>query len=143
METGFVRNNSPTGQSSGSGIGSSSNTRVVNYNQQSNGNGNGNSNMTILGEAMEQAEILRKELHRVHAGLSLLSHSVDRLGDTVTVKWANIDSRTYDFYNTLENDGGGSPFSSPLRIKSNVTGDSAIGVWAGYGARYYTLVIPH
>lgn len=64
-------------------------------------------------------------------------------GDTVTVKWANIDSRTFDFYNTLENDGGGSPFSSPLRIKSNVTGDSAIGIWAGYGARYYTIIVPH
>ena len=63
-------------------------------------------------------------------------------GDTVTVKWANIDSRTYDFYNTLENDGGGSPFSSPIRVKSNVTGDSAIGVWAGYGSHYYTIIVP-
>lgn len=63
-------------------------------------------------------------------------------GDTVTVKWTSIDSRTYDFYNTLENDGGGSPFSSPIRVKSNVVGDSAIGVWAGYGSRYYTIVIP-
>ena len=63
-------------------------------------------------------------------------------GDTVTIKWAYIDSRTFDFYNTLENDGGGSPFSSPVRIKSNVAGDSAIGVWAGYGSRYYTITIP-
>ncbi|MCW3127463.1 MAG: hypothetical protein JWO03_3121, partial [Bacteroidetes bacterium] len=63
-------------------------------------------------------------------------------GDTVTVKWTNIDSRTFDFYNTLENDGGGSPFSSPVRVKSNVSGDSAIGIWAGYGARYYTITIP-
>jgi hypothetical protein len=44
---------------------------------------------TPLGEAIEQAEILRKELNRVHAGLSLLTHSVDRLGDVVIVdsKW--------------------------------------------------------
>jgi hypothetical protein len=63
-------------------------------------------------------------------------------GDTVTVKWANIDSRTFNFYNSLENDGGGSPFSSYIRVRSNVTGDSAIGVWAGYGARYYTIIVP-
>jgi hypothetical protein len=63
-------------------------------------------------------------------------------GDTVTLKWANIDSRTYNFFNTLENDGGGSPFSSYVRVQSNVTGDSAIGVWAGYGARYYTIIVP-
>jgi Domain of unknown function (DUF4249) len=63
-------------------------------------------------------------------------------GDTVTVKWASIDSRTFDFFNTLENDGGGSPFSSYIRVKSNVEGDSAIGIWAGYGARYYTIIVP-
>jgi len=63
-------------------------------------------------------------------------------GDTVTVKWANIDSRTFNFFNTLENDGGGSPFSSYVRVQSNVVGDSAIGVWAGYGARYYTIIVP-
>jgi hypothetical protein len=64
-------------------------------------------------------------------------------GDTVTVKWASIDSRTYDFFNTIENDGGGSPFSSYIRVKSNVVGDSAIGIWAGYGAKYYSIIVPH
>lgn len=78
METGVVRANSPGGSVSGS--------RAVHYNPQSSG---GNNSITVLGEAMEQAEILRMELNRVHAGLSLLSHSVDRLGDVVTVnsKW--------------------------------------------------------
>ena len=52
---------------------------------QSQGQGQGSGNVSILGEAMEQAEVLRRELNRVHAGLSLLSHSVDRLGDTVAV----------------------------------------------------------
>ncbi len=63
-------------------------------------------------------------------------------GDTVTVKWASIDSKTYDFYFSLENDGGGSPFSSPIRVKSNIQGDSVIGIWAGYGAKYYNLIVP-
>jgi hypothetical protein len=61
-------------------------------------------------------------------------------GDTVTVKWANIDSRTYDFFYTLENDGGGSPFSSPVKAKTNING--GLGVWAGYSTKYYKIVIP-
>jgi hypothetical protein len=48
-------------------------------------NSGGPGTVSVLREAMEQAELLRKELNRVHAGLSLLSHSVDRLGDIVTV----------------------------------------------------------
>lgn len=51
----------------------------------SNGQTAQSSTVSVLGEAMEQAEVLRKELNRVHAGLSLLSHSVDRLGDIVEV----------------------------------------------------------
>lgn len=61
-------------------------------------------------------------------------------GDTVTMKWSNIDSRSYDFYFTLENDGGGSPFSSPVEVKSNI--DGGLGVWAGLASQYYTIVIP-
>ena len=64
-------------------------------------------------------------------------------GDSVTIKWAKIDSHTFDFFFTLENDGGGSPFSSPIRVKSNIVGDSVIGVWAGYAATYYTIVVPN
>jgi hypothetical protein len=61
-------------------------------------------------------------------------------GDTVTVKWANIDSKVYDFYYTLENDGGGSPFSQPVKIKTNI--HNGLGVWAGYASQYTTLIIP-
>jgi Domain of unknown function (DUF4249) len=63
-------------------------------------------------------------------------------GDTVVIKWVNIDSHTYDFFLTLENDGGNSPFGAPIKVKSNVVGNKAIGIWAGYGAKYYTVVIP-
>ena len=76
METGLVRANNSTGS------GQSSGSKIVHYSPPGSGT---NNNVTILGEAMEQAEILRVELNRVHAGLSLLSHSVDRLGDVVTV----------------------------------------------------------
>jgi hypothetical protein len=61
-------------------------------------------------------------------------------GDTVTVKWSNIDVKTYDFFYTLENDGGDSPFSSPVKIKTNV--NNGLGIWAGYATKYYTVAIP-
>ncbi len=61
-------------------------------------------------------------------------------GDTVSVKWSNIDSKTYDFFFTLENDGGDSPFSAPVKIKSNI--NNGLGVWAGYATRYYEVIIP-
>lgn len=61
-------------------------------------------------------------------------------GDTVVVKWSNIDSRTYDFFYTLENDGGDSPFSSPVKIKSNIS--NGLGIWAGYATKYYGIKVP-
>lgn len=61
-------------------------------------------------------------------------------GDTVTVKWSNIDNATYQFFYTLENDGGDSPFSSPIKIKSNIK--NGLGVWAGYASNYYTITVP-
>lgn len=61
-------------------------------------------------------------------------------GDTVGVKWSQIDKNVYDFYSTLENDGGDSPFSSPVKIMSNVKG--GLGVWAGYATTYGSVVIP-
>ncbi len=63
-------------------------------------------------------------------------------GDTITVKWCNIDYYTYKFYRTLEfelnNDG---PFSSPVMVQSNIK--NGLGVWAGYNTSFKTLVIPH
>jgi hypothetical protein len=61
-------------------------------------------------------------------------------GDTVTIKWSNIDSKTYDFFFTLENDGGDSPFSSPVKIKTNI--NNGLGVWAGYATKYYDIIVP-
>lgn len=61
-------------------------------------------------------------------------------GDTVTLKWGNIDYKTYNFFLTLENDGTGSPFSAQVKVESNVSG--AIGVFAGYSTSYRTIIIP-
>ena len=61
-------------------------------------------------------------------------------GDTAVVKWSTIDKAHYDFWHTLESDGGDTPFSAPTRIKSNITG--GIGIWGGYGTFLDTLYIP-
>ncbi len=61
-------------------------------------------------------------------------------GDTVVVRGCSIDMNVYKFYKSYEDQlaNQGSPFASPSNVKSNVLG--GLGVWAGYGAYYDTLV---
>lgn len=63
-------------------------------------------------------------------------------GDTVVVKWCSIDKNVFNFWRTLEYSYGatGNPFSTPVEVSTNISG-GALGVWAGYGATYDTLVI--
>jgi hypothetical protein len=64
-------------------------------------------------------------------------------GDTVTLKWCSIDKSVYDFYRTYEYATGtiGNPFASPVSVLTNIKG-GALGIWAGYGAKYKTAVVP-
>ncbi len=61
-------------------------------------------------------------------------------GDTVTIKWSAIDNRVFTFWQTLAFSAGsvGNPFASPTKIQGNVS--DALGVWAGYGATFYTII---
>jgi hypothetical protein len=63
-------------------------------------------------------------------------------GDSVTVKLANIDKNTYDFWRTMEFSYAsiGNPFSSPTKVLGNVRG--ALGYFGGYAVQYKTIVIP-
>ncbi|MCB0699279.1 MAG: DUF4249 domain-containing protein [Chitinophagales bacterium] len=63
------------------------------------------------------------------------------VGDTVLFKWTAIDKNVYDFWNTYEYALGtlGSPFATPIQVKSNIS-NGALGIWAGYGAIYDTLI---
>jgi len=65
-------------------------------------------------------------------------------GDTVVVKWSSIDKDVFDFWRTLEFSAlsTGNPFSSPIEVSTNISG-GALGVWAGYGNTYDTLIIPN
>lgn len=62
-------------------------------------------------------------------------------GDTINIKWINIDKAHFDFWNTLEfNAVNQGPFSSYTRISSNISG--GLGVWGGLSATYYKIVAP-
>ena len=65
-------------------------------------------------------------------------------GDSVTLKWCEIDKGVYDFWNSyiFANNAIGNPFSSPINIQTNMT-NGALGVWCGYGSILTTLVVPH
>ncbi|MCB0539214.1 MAG: DUF4249 family protein [Bacteroidetes bacterium] len=62
-----------------------------------------------------------------------------KLGDTVTVMWNNIDRESYLFWSSIDADGGDTPFSSPVKALTNVTG--GLGIFAGYNQSFYTTVI--
>jgi hypothetical protein len=64
-------------------------------------------------------------------------------GDTVTVKLAEIDRVTYDFWRTLEfsYQSVGNPFSSPVKVLGNIS-NGALGYFGGYATQFHTLVIP-
>ncbi len=65
-------------------------------------------------------------------------------GDTVTLKWSEIDKGVYEFWNTYQfaSNAIGNPFSSPINVKTNMT-NGALGVWCGYGTLLSTIVVPH
>lgn len=64
-------------------------------------------------------------------------------GDTVTVKFCNIDKATFDFWRTLEYSyqSIGNPFSSPTTILGNIS-NGGLGTFSGYAAQYKSLIIP-
>lgn len=63
-------------------------------------------------------------------------------GDTINVKWCSIDRSTFLFWRSAELQLGsaGNPFSTLVRANNNIQG--GLGIWAGYGASYYKIVIP-
>jgi len=63
------------------------------------------------------------------------------LGDTVVVQWSTINYDVYEFlrFQDIQVTNGGSPFSSPINIPSNISND-ALGLWAGYSPTYDTIV---
>jgi len=63
-------------------------------------------------------------------------------GDTITVKFTNIDKPTFDFWRTMEFSYSsiGNPFSSPTKVLGNVK--NALGYFGGYAVQYKSLIVP-
>jgi hypothetical protein len=63
------------------------------------------------------------------------------IGDTVVVKMSSIDYYTFKFWYSaeMEMNSGGNPFTTPSPIISNIP--DALGVWAGYGPAFDTIII--
>jgi len=64
-------------------------------------------------------------------------------GDTLRIRFCSIDQAHFDFWRTLEREvfSVGNPFSgSGNEILSN-TSDGTLGIWGGYGASYYRIIV--
>lgn len=63
-------------------------------------------------------------------------------GDTVTLKFCNIDENTYHYWHTWEyaRSNQGNPFSSPTKVEGNIPG--ALGYWGGYQVQTKKIIIP-
>ncbi|MEO6132317.1 MAG: DUF4249 domain-containing protein [Saprospiraceae bacterium] len=64
------------------------------------------------------------------------------VGDSMTIKWCNMDEAHFDFWNTLEfSNANQGPFSSYTRLQSNIHG--GLGIWGGYSVSYYTRKVAY
>ncbi len=63
-------------------------------------------------------------------------------GDTLTLKWSEIDKNVYNFWNSYAYalNALGNPFASPINLQTNIT-NGGLGVWGGYGSLTYTLIV--
>ena len=62
-------------------------------------------------------------------------------GDTISIKFCNIDKATFDFWNTLEyNARNSGPFSSYTKVKHNIVG--GLGIWSGSTVSYIDTIVP-
>ncbi len=64
------------------------------------------------------------------------------VGDTVTIKWCNLDEDHFNFWNTLEfSNANQGPFSGYTRLDTNING--GLGIWGGYSVSYYKQVVEY
>lgn len=76
-----------------------------------------------------------------NAKLDLNDYGYFKPGDTVTLKFCNIDQATFNFWQTWEYswNSTGNPFSTPTTVLGNIRG--ALGYWGGYAVQYNTIII--
>jgi len=71
------------------------------------------------------------------------TYSFFNRGDSVTIKFCNIDKTNFDFWRTMEYSYAsiGNPFSTPTKVLGNIRG-GALGYFGGYAVQYKSLIIP-
>lgn len=64
-------------------------------------------------------------------------------GDTITVKFCNINKSTYEFWRTWEYNfqSVGNPFSSPGVVIGNIS-NGGLGAFCGYAVQFKNIIIP-
>ncbi len=77
-----------------------------------------------------------------NAEINLEDAGYFKKGNTVKIKFCNIDKAHYDFWRTLEfsQQSIGNPFSQPGVVLGNISG-GALGYFGGYAAAYRSIVI--
>lgn len=78
-----------------------------------------------------------------NAELDFDEYGFFRKGDTVTIKFSNINKATYDFWRTVEfsYQSIGNPFSSPTKILGNIS-NGGLGYFGGYANQFTTVIVP-
>lgn len=61
-------------------------------------------------------------------------------GDTVTLKFCNVDHSTYDFWRSADDAYFGNGSTTFIPNTGNIQG--GLGYWGGYGVTYKTIIIP-
>ena len=69
------------------------------------------------------------------------SYGYFKKGDTITLKWCNLDEAHFNFWNTLEvSRTRQGPFANYVRIESNIK--NGLGIFGAYHCKNYKLAIP-
>ncbi len=78
-----------------------------------------------------------------NADLDFEEYGFFQKGDTVTLKFCNINKATFDFWRTVEYSYSsiGNPFSSPTKIIGNIS-NGGLGYFGGYANQFKTIIIP-
>lgn len=80
---------------------------------------------------------LANEEQDMHGGVS----GYFTVGDTITVKWANVEKSYYDLWTTIDfkRSQNQNPFMNPTRIVGNING--CLGYWSGLGVDAKSIVL--